>query len=59
MVTKEKLVDWFCCSIYTGLILFFVLMSIVLSVISCVAETRVQIEMIKTGKVPTEVSYEK
>lgn len=33
--------------------------SIVLSVISCVAETRVQIEMIKTGKVPLEVSDEK
>ena len=45
--------------IYHFIVFAIVLGAIVLSVISCVAETRVQIEMIKTGKVPTEVSYGK
>lgn len=46
---------------YLGCIIHFIIIAlflwgVVFSVISCVAETRVQIEMIKTGKVPLEVS---
>jgi hypothetical protein len=48
---------------YLGCIIHFIIIALLLwgvvfSVISCVAETRVQIEMIKTGKVPVEVNDE-
>lgn len=59
MEIKDKWVDWLCITTYLAVIWFCFLVIIVCGVISCVAETRNNIEMIKTGKVPTEVSYGK
>jgi hypothetical protein len=59
MVTKEKLVDWFCTITYCAIIWLCFLVIIVCAVISCVAETRMNIEVIKSGNVPVEVHNEK
>ena len=59
MKIKDEWVDWLHSITYLAVIWLCFLVIIVCAVISCVAETRVQIEMIKTGKVPTEVSYGK
>ena len=47
----EKIIDF--------IVVALVLWGIVFSAISCVAETRVYLETIKSGKVPVEVSCEK
>lgn len=54
MAKTDKIVDFFCCSIYIAILLW----CIVFAIISCVAETRVYVEMIRSGKVPVEASYD-
>jgi hypothetical protein len=49
---------------YLGCIIHFIIIALLLwgvvfSVISCVAETRMNIEVIKSGNVPVEVHNEK
>ena len=46
------------CFVDIAIICIF-LVGIVFSAIQCVAETRMSIEVIRSGKVPTEVSFEK
>lgn len=40
------------------IIVALVLWGVVVSAIQCVAETRVYVEMIRSGKVPVEASYD-
>lgn len=54
MANTEKIAS----TIYICIVVVLFLWCVVFEIIGCVAETRVQIEMIKSGKVPVEASYD-